>query len=363
MQGAAQPTLDERMNRNSEPVHWYASAAETYRAFAELGEVWSTVGKSSGRADVAAHGAELLTLAPQLYKQLHASLNKTVRSAGSAKCWPQSVEGIASASGGLSSSPSFRGFAELLYSGALTPQQVADIYDAASGSACGARLLVLGSPALSGGSISSPTAFGLGYGLLQHDMVERFLLHYFAMSAHGYTRGTFTAPEASNIADRNTAALPYNAAAEVIAPVYLKWMLVFEEPETRTLWLAKATPRDWLVAGEAPLVVKRATTRYGRVSFSLQVDYCKSCIKKYAVKANVTLPASFAKAATRPAGGLRLRLRAPTGQTGKLSEVSIGGKVWPMSGFSAADEMITITAEQLTAASLPDLQRIVATFS
>ena len=56
--------------------HWYASAAETYRAFAELGEVWSTLGKSSGRADVADHGAELLKLAPLLYRDLHASLNK-----------------------------------------------------------------------------------------------------------------------------------------------------------------------------------------------------------------------------------------------------------------------------------------------
>ena len=52
-------------------------------------------------------------------------------------------------------------------------------------------------------------------------------------------------------------------------PLCLKWMLCFEEPQTRTLWLAKATPRDWLAAGEAPLVATNLTTRYGRLSFSL----------------------------------------------------------------------------------------------
>ena len=36
----------------------------------------------------------------------------------------------------------------------------------------------------------------MAYGLLAADMVERFLLHWFGMSAHTYTRGTLTTPEA-----------------------------------------------------------------------------------------------------------------------------------------------------------------------
>ena len=74
------------------------------------------------------------------------------------------------------------------------------------------------------------------------------LLHYFALSAHGYTRGTHTAPE--NVTDRDQPTVAYSAAGQVAAPTYLKWMLCFE-PDARTLWLAKATPRDWLAAGEA----------------------------------------------------------------------------------------------------------------
>ena len=91
-------------------------------------------------------------------------------------------------------------------------------------------------------------------------------------------------------------------------PIYLKWALVFEEPETRTLWLGKALPRDWLAAGEAALSVQRATTRYGRISFKLAAAAAEAGAP-YTVHANVTLPASFA--ASAPAGGLVLRLRTP----------------------------------------------------
>ena len=50
-------------------------------------------------------------------------------------------------------------------------------------------------------------------GLLAHDMVERFLLHYFGFgSAHAYTRGTVTTPEASS-PDRDVGSTDYNPNA------------------------------------------------------------------------------------------------------------------------------------------------------
>ena len=64
-------------------------------------------------------------------------------------------------------------------------------------------------------------------------MIERFLLHFFAYSAHGYTRGTWTTPEACS-PDKDVASTAYVAAGVVTAPVYLRWALVFEEPENKT---------------------------------------------------------------------------------------------------------------------------------
>ena len=349
------PPLSAPIAGTALPVHRYASAAELYRACKEMGAVWAAVGKSKGRGDVAAHGEALLTLAPTVRQQLQSSLNRTARSVGSATCWGTSAEGTPP--------PSFRGHAEMMHSGALTARQVADIYHAASGSSCGNRTLVLGSPAVGGADISTrsqistPSCYGLGHGLLQADLVEPFLLHFFALSAHSYTRGTWTTPESSDVLDRDVPTVAFAAAGQVAVPTYLKWMLCFEEPEGRTLWLAKATPRDWLAAGEAPLVASRLTTRYGRVSYSLVATEVGGY---YTVVANVSVPASFAS--SPPAGGLRLRLRAPSAFAGRLSGVSVGGSAW--SAFSAAEETVDFSAASLSAELVAHgLPRIVATFA
>ena len=141
-------------------------------------------------------------------------------------------------------------------------------------------------------------------------------------------------------------------------PMALKWMLCFEEPESRTLWLAKATPRAWLAPGEATLQAANLTTRYGRVSFSMAAQM-NADLSAYTVHASVVLPASVVNSA--PSGGIRLRIRAPIEHAGKLSNVTIGGKVW--SAFSAAEETIDIAASELTASLVTDgLPHIVATF-
>eukprot|EP00729_Bicosta_minor_P023545 gene23545-10381_t len=249
---------EELMNHVAEPLHWYASAAELYRACSEMGVVWAKVGAKNGRKDIAAHGAVLLDLAGELYHDLHVSMNRTVKvSSAGERCWQAAAEPSVNGQ-----DDTFRGYAEMLYSGALTAQQAADIYLAASGrSSCStSRYLVAGSPGLRNTpTIATPASYGFAQGLLQNDEIEKFLLHFFAISAHGYTRGTWTTPESSNIADRDIAPVAYSSAGVVVVPTYLKWMLCFEEPETRTLWLGKAVPRDWLAAGEAPLNAQNVT--------------------------------------------------------------------------------------------------------
>ena len=142
----------ERMNHDSAPLHWYASAAELYRACAEIGSAWTRIGTVNRRKDVAAHGAELMGLAPMLYHDLHASMNKTVKTSSSTgdRCWQLAAEPGQSVED-QGQDATFRGYAEMLYSGALSSQQASDIYLAASGaSSCStSRYLMLGSPGLS----------------------------------------------------------------------------------------------------------------------------------------------------------------------------------------------------------------------
>ena len=64
------------------------------------------------------------------------------------------------------------------------------------------------------------------YGLLQSDFVEAFLLQYYTMAAHGYTRGTNIAPESSYV-DRTQQSPSFATPAGLVAPLFLKWLLLF----------------------------------------------------------------------------------------------------------------------------------------
>jgi hypothetical protein len=199
---------------------------------------------------------------------------------------------------------------------------------------------------------------GLPFGLLQHDMIDRFLLYFFTQSAHCATRGTFLTPESQSV-DRDRGGYAYASPGQSNVAMAMKWTLCYEEPETRTLWLAKALPRDWLVSGEAPLVAKNLTTRYGRISYTLAVVNNDPTTTPYTVHASVTLSSMFTSTSSRPHGGVRLRLRAPLRYAGKMSNVTVNGKSW--SSFSAAGETVDFPASMLNA----DLRhiKIVAIFA
>ena len=147
------------------------------------------------------------------------------------------------------------------------------------------------------------------------------------------------------------------------APSYLGWALKFEDLESKTLWLAKATPREWLASSETPLVATGLTTRYGRISYTLVATggAGASFESPYTVRANVTLPVGFGvPGASQPAGGLRLRLRTPVAHAGKLVSVSVGGKPWK--AFNAVAETVDFAAAALSPQVLVEMESIVATF-
>lgn len=331
--------LNQRMIVGTQPRHYYASAAETYRAFNEMGRVWSEVGARTGRHDVVMHGASLLSLAPLLHRDLHASMNRTVQPTGNPSAprrWP--FEAHPPPDGSRTSAHAYRAYPAMAYSGALTHGQVDDIYNSMASGGVN-RTLVLGIPSMHN-TISTRAPFGLAYALLQHDMIERFLLHFFALSAHGYTRGTWTTPEVANIADRDEPAGAYASTGVATVPIYLKWMLLFEDHGTGTLWIGKAIPRGWLEPGADAIIVHDATSRYGRIHFMIEPFSGSAGLS---IRVNISLPVACVK--RPPFGGLRVRLRPPK-VFGKLVAVTVGGKVW--NSFSPTQETIDFAAAFLT---------------
>ena len=102
-----------------------------WRGFVDAGELWTELGKATGRKDVAAHGAELLAAAPQLLAALQASLKLDPRDG--------QPEGAALRADGrrpaeqagdppVGALGDFRGIPELMYSGALSYQQTEDLW-------------------------------------------------------------------------------------------------------------------------------------------------------------------------------------------------------------------------------------------
>lgn len=220
------------------------------------------------------------------------------------------------------------------------------------------------------------------YGLLQHDFIDEFLIFTFAVSAHAQTRGactrsvpcalphppqergcvemltpgtnrtscavpaaqiacsiachlftgTWTATECIGSLDRDSSSSGYAAPSQTVLPALLKWMLVFEDPATKILWIGKGLPREWLRPGPdaepvrdsrsaaggagADISVRNSPTRYGRLSFLISV---RSPTK---VIANITL---LPGPTTWPPGGLRLRLRLPGFRRGaRITASSVG---------------------------------------
>ena len=270
-------------------------------------------------------------------------------------------------------SESWRTYAEAMYSGALDAPTVREIYEwhrFARAERGGARLLLgvltgSGIDNSAGAVLETFTLFGWGYGLLQSDLIEPFLLQYFAVAAHGYTRGTFIAPESSYV-DRTQQSPSFATPAGLVAPLYLKWLLLFEDPITHTLWIAKALPRVWLHEGEA-VVVTNASTAYGRLGFRIQ-SHITSC---HRVHLNLTLPASWWQA-TRPGyphsrpppGGLKVRLRPPqaNGSARIIRGATVGGLPW--TAINTSEATLTIdTAALLKAGMRERLHDVWVSFS
>jgi hypothetical protein len=105
-------------------------------------------------------------------------------------------------------------------------------------------------------------------------------------------------------------------------------MLVFDDPATGDLWLAKGTPRAWLEDGKR-IVVANAPTRWGRLSYTIE-----SRLATHAIDAHMDLPV------TASGARIKLRLRVPEGN--RIRSVTLQGKPWTQ--FDAETETITLPA-------------------
>ena len=325
----ADACLDPDPPRYMQP--YFSNSTEAARGFRDLGRVWQKIGKQTGNTELITWGQRLFRESEELQKDIQTAISRSVIQSEGKPLLP-SIAGVKEPFHIVvprdETDPqfrSYRAYMEMLYSGSLTKEQAKMVIDYRNNH----HDVILGVPTAYGYKTTELAGFlsyGHGYGLIQHDMIREALLMMYGVMAHQYTRGTWTAPETRNVLIDRPAA-PYCTPAQLVVALMTRWLLVFEDPQSETLWLGKAVPRKWLEDGKTT-AVSEAPTRWGRVGFSIT-----SHLKENTIIAKVELPSSF-PAVTN------LRLRTP-GEA-KLKSVSLNGKTWTQ--FSVADETITIPA-------------------
>jgi len=323
----ADASLDPEPQRYMQP--YFSNSTEAARGFRDLGQVWEKIGKQRKNSELIAWGRRLQREAAELRKDLDAAIARSTLAVDGEKILP-AIAGVKEPFHIVvprdNRDPqyrSYRAYMEMMYSGSLSKDQARMIHDYRSNH----YDMLLGVPTAYGYNTSDIAGFlsyGHGYGLIQHDMIREALLLTYSVIAHQYTRGTWTAPETRNLLGDGTAA-PYCTPAQLVVELMTRWLLVFEDPESETLWLGKAIPRDWLADGKT-VKVANAPTRWGRVSYSIT-----SYLSERKIRAQITLQPGFSAAT-------RLRLRAPG--DAKISTVLLNGKPW--TEFNAGEETVAV---------------------
>ena len=153
-----------------------------------------------------------------------------------------------------------------------------------------------------GGTLSGMTRFrdhlddmpanGYAYSAIATDRVKSYLSLMFGHIANYQARGTFNSPEQLGLygdggsnkiwtysdsyrqmlsAGHGEVDIDTCVPSTTLVAFMLRWMLIFEQRDTDTIWLLKAAPRRFyaLEKKQAVISVSAAPTRFGEVSFSV----------------------------------------------------------------------------------------------
>jgi hypothetical protein len=325
----ADACLDPEPARYMQP--YFSNSTEAARGFEELGTVWERIGKKQHVPERINWGRKLREESISLTRDVQTAIARSLLTNIQPACLP-AIAGarepfdVAVARDKLDPHfRSYRAYVEMLYSGNLRDEQVKAVVNYRSAH----QDILLGIPTVYGYNtheLGGFLSYGHAYGLLQHDLIRDYLLTLYSLMAHQYTRGTWTAPETRNLDPKQFAA-PYCTPAQLTVPLMTRWMLVFEDPASHALWLAKAMPRAWLNDGQS-IAVSNAPTQWGLISFAIH-----SHIQAGRVEASLKLPT------TPPPGGIKLRLRVPEGY--RLQAVTLNGSACE---WDHARETVTMPA-------------------
>ena len=173
--------------------------------------------------------------------------------------------------------------------------------------------------------------------LSDRDEADRLVLSFYGKLAHGQTRSTFVNGEGETVGEmpgekyRSCYGTPSSANNTAfllpLRPMLLRESFAGDTGLPRGLYLADATPREWLAPGKR-IVVRHAPTCFGPLSYTLVAEPSGR-----RVTATIEVPSRD------PLATLRLKLRLP-GKS-RLRQVTVNGR--PHAQFDAARETVDLT--------------------
>ncbi len=325
----ADACLDPDPPRYMQP--YFSNSTEAARGFRDLGRVWIKIGEKTNSADLTSWGQRLVRESEELQADIQTAISRSLLKQDGETILP-SIAGVKEPFHIVvprdAADPqyrSYRAYMEMMYSGILTKEQVKWIVDYRRNH----HDTILGIPTAYGyktGDLAGFLSYGHGFGLIQHDLTREALLLLYSIMAHQYTRGTWTAPETRPVFLDNPAA-PYCTPAQLVVALMSRWMLLFEDPMSDTVWIGKAVPRKWLEDGKT-ISVSDAPTRWGRLGYTIT-----SHLNEHKIEATIDVPSGFA-------ASIKIRLRTP----GNLPLKSVRINHQPSENFNAQEETIALNA-------------------
>jgi hypothetical protein len=185
-------------------------------------------------------------------------------------------------------------------------------------------------PRKNGRDILGFISYGYAQMLLRLDRVEEYLLFLYSHRYHDHTRGSWTAGEVSGIDGGTTL---FCIPAQQTIPLLVRWMLLLEDSDEERLYVAKGVPQGWLASGKA-IHVEDAPTRWGKVSYRMQMSEAKDKITAHAELAKGSAPKE-----------LYVKFRLPV--SNKPKSVTVNGKTAQFGGLHN-DTVIVATGSQRT---------------
>jgi hypothetical protein len=151
-------------------------------------------------------------------------------------------------------------------------------------------------------------SYGYAHALLRMDRIDEYLLFLYAHRYHDHSRGSWTAGEVSGITgDGALFCIP----AQQTIPLLVRWMLVFEDPDSDRLYLGRALSRKWVGSGK-PVGIEQAPTRWGRVNYHLENQGGHRLVATVVLPEKGEIP-----------GELQVSFRAPAGQS--IASLTVNG--------------------------------------